>query len=124
MADSRHRLGHDAEAAVSSWLTASGWNVIGRRVRSPCGGEIDLVAIDPADILVGVEVRARRSGRAGTGAETVDARKTARMGRTLAALGATAGMPHRGLRLDLVLVTPEPGTPARGRLRRVAGVVA
>lgn len=124
MADPRHHLGHAAEAAVAAWLTASGWRVIEQRVRSPGGGEVDLIALDPADILVAVEVRARRSRRTGTGEESVDARKAARMGRTLAALAAAAGVPHRGLRLDLVTVMPEPGTPDRWRLRRVAGLMA
>jgi putative endonuclease len=122
MPDPRHRLGHAAEAAVASWLTASGWRVVGRGVRSPGGGEVDLVALDRADILVAIEVRARRSARAGTGAESVDARKAARMGRTLTALAAVAGIPHRGLRLDVVSVMPEPGAPERWRLRRIPGV--
>jgi putative endonuclease len=119
MPDPRHRLGHAAEAAVAEWLIASGWQVIARRVRAPGGGEIDLVALDRVDTLVGIEVRARHTARAGIGSETVDGRKAVRMARTLAAVAEGRRLPHRGLRLDLVCVMPEPGEPGRWRLRRV-----
>ena len=124
MADPRHRLGVVAESAVADWLTAAGWRVIARRSRALGGGEIDLIAMDPADTLVGIEVRARRTGRAGIGTESVDARKAAGMGRTLGAVAATCGVPHRGLRLDLVSVRPEPGEPGLWRLVRFPGLLA
>ena len=119
MGDPRHDLGLAAEEAVAAWLTGAGWNVLGRRVRSRFGGEVDLVALDPAGILVGVEIRARRTFRTGSGTESIDARRVARMGRTLAAVAATAEPSHRGLRVDVVRVAPEPGMAGRWRLRRV-----
>ena len=124
MADPRHRLGQVAETAVADWLTAMGWRVIARRSRVPGGGELDLVALDPASTLVGIEVRARRSGRTGIGTESVDGRKAAGMGRTLSAVAASFGVPHGGLRLDLVSVMPEPEAPGLWRLRRFPGVPA
>jgi putative endonuclease len=118
MGDPRHDLGLAAEGAVAGWLTRTGWKVVGRRCRSPAGGEVDLIALDPGRILVGIEIRARRTPRTGTGAESIDGRRLARMGRTLAAFAAAAETNHRGLRLDVVCVAPEPGTPGRWRVRR------
>ena len=122
MGDPRHDLGINAERAVGAWLEQSGWRLLGRRVRAPGGAEVDIVALDPDGVLVGIEVRARRTARAGIGTESIDARRTARTGRTLAAFAAGAGVDHRGLRIDLVSVMPEPGTEALWRLRRIPNI--
>lgn len=124
MGDPRHELGMAAEQAVASWLERGGWRILARRHRSPAGGEVDLIALDPDDVLVAVEVRARRTHRTGTGSETIDFRRTARIGRTLAAFATSRQAPHRGLRVDLVVVAPLPGTAARWRLRRVPNIGA
>lgn len=124
MGNPRHDLGIAAEQAVAAWLERSGWRVLARRVRSPGGGEIDLVALDPGGMLVGVEVRARQTPRTGIGTETVDARRSAREARTLVAFATGSGVDHRGLRLDLVSVMPEPGVAASWRLRRIPGIGA
>ena len=124
MGDPRHDLGIAAERAVATWLADTGWRVMARRQRSPAGGEVDLIALDPDDVLVAIEVRARRSGRTGSGWETIDSRRTARIGRTLAAFATANPAPHRGLRVDLVTVAPMPGTVARWRLRRVPNIGA
>lgn len=121
MTNPRHRLGLDAEGAVVGWLVESGWQVLGRRVRSKAGGEVDLVMLDPRGTLVGVEVRARRSSRMGAPEETVGARHVHRMERTLAAFAASARVAHHGLRIDLVAAEPIPGTRSM-RLRRVPGL--
>ena len=81
MGDPRHDLGLAAEAAVVGWLTDAGWRVIERRARSPTGGEVDIVAIDPERTLVAVEVRARRTRRAGEAALSVDQRRVMRLRR-------------------------------------------
>jgi len=122
MGDPRHHLGIVAEHAVAAWLEDSGWRLLGRRVRAPGGGEVDIVAIDPDGILVAVEVRARRTARAGTGSETIHAGRVARSGRTLAAFATAGSFGHRGLRVDLVTVTPETGERACWRLRRIPNV--
>lgn len=121
MGDPRHDLGLAAEAAVAGWLTDAGWRVVERRARSPTGGEVDLVAIDPGRTLVAIEVRARRSRRAGEAALTVDARRVARLARTLAAIGASGRHPHRGLRVDLVTVEPT-GAKGSWHLVRLPGI--
>jgi putative endonuclease len=121
MGDPRHTLGFAAEEAVAAWLTAAGWRVLRRRARSTGGGEVDLVALDPSRTLVAVEVRARRTARTGSAAMSVDGRRVTRLGRTLAAVGATCGEPHRGLRIDLVSVEPA-AEPGRWRLTRMPGI--
>jgi putative endonuclease len=121
MGDPRHDLGLAAEAAVVGWLTDAGWRVIERRARSPTGGEVDIVAIDPERTLVAVEVRARRTRRAGEAALSVDQRRVMRLRRTLAGIAAEGRRGHLALRVDLVTVEPA-GQPGRWRLRRVPGI--
>ena len=91
-------------------------------MRASGGGEVDIVALDPDGVLVGIEVRARRTARAGIGTESIDARRTARIGRTLVAFAASSRVAHRSLRIDLVSVMPEPGTSGRWRLRRIPSI--
>lgn len=123
MSDPRHRLGLAAEEATAAWLASCGWSVLRRRWRPVAGGgELDLVAIDPDGVLVAVEVRARRSSRAGSPAQSVDARRIARLRRSLAATGASEVGAHTGLRVDLV--TAEPAADGHGRwlLVRIPGI--
>jgi Holliday junction resolvase-like predicted endonuclease len=115
MGDPRHRLGLDAEMLVARWLATAGWTVLERRWRPRDGGEVDLVCRDPRDALVGVEVRARSSARAGTPAESVDRRKVSRL-RSALATYAAASRGHSGLRIDLVTV--EQMADGRWRLTR------
>lgn len=124
MGDPRHDFGLAAEAAVAAWLERSGWSVLARRVRSGGGGEVDLIAFDPESVLVAIEVRARTTTRAGSGSEQIDARRTGRIGRTLVEFAARHKAGHRGLRVDLVIVMPEPGSAARWRLRRIRDIGA
>jgi putative endonuclease len=121
MGDPRQDLGLAAEAAVAGWLTDAGWRVVERRARSLAGGEVDIIAMDPEQTLVAIEVRARRTRRTGEAALTVDRRRVSRLRRTLAAIAADARDGHRALRVDLVTV--EPATdPDRWRLVRVPGI--
>ena len=121
MGDPRHILGLRAEAAVAGWLTDAGWQIVGRRVRSGAWGEVDIVALDPDLTLVAIEVRARRSARAGRAAMTVDAARVARLRRTLVAVAARRDHGHWALRVDLVTVEPS-GVPGRWRLVRLPGI--
>ncbi|HEX9610120.1 MAG TPA: YraN family protein [Candidatus Limnocylindria bacterium] len=122
MSDPRHRFGSDAEGAAAAWLERCGWRVLARRYRPKGGGEIDLVMLDPRRVLVGVEVRARHSQRAGAPEETVDARRARRIARSLAAFASGAGVAHDGLRVDLVAVEPIGPRPGHLRLRRLPDI--
>ena len=125
MGDPRHTLGIAAERAVAAWLESLGWRVLGQRVRASGGGEVDIVALDPQRVLVGVEVRARRTSRMGIGTESITPERVRRTGRTVAEFATATRVSHRGLRMDLVSVSPEPGRiPGRWRLRRIADIGA
>ena len=122
MPDPRHLLGARAEDAVAAWLASGGWQVLARRWRRGAG-ELDLVCLDPSDALVGVEVKLRRTARAGSAAESVDRDRLGRMRVTLAQFAAERDHAFPGdLRLDLVTVTPAEG--GRWRLIRYAQVDA
>ncbi len=122
MGDPRHLLGLAAENAAARWLDGCGWRVLARRCRSPDGGEVDLVALDPDGALVAIEVRARRTSRAGAAGLSVDGRRVARLRRTLAMIGAVSGTPHRALRVDLVTAEPVDSSAGTWRLVRIPGV--
>lgn len=122
MGDARHELGLAAEHAVAAWLEATGWHVVARRHRTRSGGEVDLIALDPGHVLVGVEVRARRSARAGDGSESIDARRTARIGRSVVEYGSSRGVAHLGTRVDLVLVAPSDAGSGRWNARRIPDI--
>lgn len=117
----RHLLGEQGEQVVASWLIGSGWKVLARRWRGESGGELDLVCAEPGGALVAVEVKLRRTARAGTGLEAVDRHRIARLRRGLAGYAASSGSSWRALRVDLVTLEPE---GQRWRLRRHPGVDA
>lgn len=121
MADPRHDLGRACEDAAAAWLERNGWRVLERRRRSTGGGEVDIVARDPDGVLVAVEVRGRRTARAGSALESVDARRVGRLRRTLVDVARARQEPITGLRVDLVAAEPA-GDGHRWRLRRVPGI--
>jgi putative endonuclease len=118
----RHDLGMRAEAAVAAWLVRAGWRILDRRVRTPTGGEVDILALDPGGALVAVEVRARRSARTGTPEASVDAVRLGRLRRSVASLAAGRRPAPAALRVDLVTAHPVPGMAGRWLLRRHAAV--
>jgi putative endonuclease len=69
--------GRDAETLACDYLRARGLALVERNYRSRFG-EIDLI-MDDRDCLIFVEVRYRRQARFGSGAESVDQRKQARL---------------------------------------------
>lgn len=106
MPDPRHALGERAEAAAAAWLEARDWTILAHRWRC-AHGELDLVAEDPDGVLVAIEVKLRRTGRAGDPLDSIDRQ---RLGRLRAALGrfrSEATAPVRtGVRVDLVAFRP------------------
>ncbi|UCC56754.1 MAG: YraN family protein [Gammaproteobacteria bacterium] len=69
--------GKDAETLAGSYLERHGLSLLQRNYQSR-HGEIDLVMTD-GDCIVFVEVRYRRQSTFGSGVETVDHRKQARI---------------------------------------------
>jgi putative endonuclease len=117
VADPRHTLGRAAEHAVATWLAAHDWEILEERHRSDAG-EIDLVALDSHQCLVAVEVRLRRSARAGSPLESVSPRHLSRVRAALTAYARGSSVRHAGTRVDLVSLMPadEPGTWRMTRL--------
>jgi putative endonuclease len=122
VANPRHVLGRQAERSVARWLEGHGWQVLEQRHRS-AAGEIDLLALDSDRCLVAVEVRLRTSVRAGSALESVSSWHLRRVRSTLTAYARRTSVPHRGVRVDLVAVSPGPES-GTWRLVRVPGADA
>ena len=70
-------LGRAGEDAAARYLESRGYRILARNARAD-GVELDLVARRGATLVI-VEVKTRRSQRAGRPEEAVDARKQARL---------------------------------------------
>lgn len=114
-------LGRRGEEAASQWYEASGYRILDRNWR--CGfGELDLVVARDATIAF-VEVKARSSGRYGSGFDAVGRAKQLRLRRLASAWlserrqgstvprRSTASPPTVDIRFDVVDVD------ARGHVR-------
>ena len=97
----RAQLGRWGEDLAVEHLEDQGWTVVARRWRC-ARGELDVVAVDPDGALVAVEVKARRSVRAGSPLEAVDGRRQRRLRGLLLAWLAEhrAGQPDAAQRLS------------------------
>lgn len=102
--DSRRALGQWGEEQAADYLSNLGVRILERNWRAR-SGEIDMIG-EMDGRLIFVEVRTRRpSGRFGTAAESVDARKQKQVRETaLVYLHATRQM-TRSCRFDVVAVT-------------------
>ncbi len=112
MSDRRRALGAAGEDAVADWYLAAGYEVLDRNWRCRAG-ELDLACRDPARRLVGVEVRARRSGRAGLPLDSLTPRHRARLRAALVEYAIAHREPNTGLRVDLVTAEPVRGSRDR-----------
>jgi len=99
----RSEIGQRGEDAAVAFLQRLGMQIETRNWRSP-GGEIDIVVRD-GDELVFVEVKTRKSERAGTAEEAVSAAKQRRIVRLARAyLASVGGTPDTGVRFDVVAI--------------------
>ena len=106
-----YRSGVEAEDAVCAALTADGWIIHARRLRTKAG-EIDAVA-EKAGILSIIEVKARPTLAQAASALTV--RQQARLiGACDIILGEHPDWGANGVRFDVLIVDPA------GRIRRIA----
>ncbi len=116
--DPRQVLGRDGESAACAALVDRGYVILARRFRTP-RGEIDIVARD-ADTIVFVEVKTRRSGAYGGGAEAVTWRKQRTIVRVAEAFLARGRLEHLPCRFDVVAVDWPDGDVARAEVFRSA----
>lgn len=107
-----------AEAYVAARLEESGWEVLGRDLRTPWA-QLDLLARDPSGVLVAVEVKARHPLSWAQGEEALRPRQRRRLARALTGLAKRRGR-RDALRVDLALVTLHGGRPVAWE--RLAGV--
>jgi putative endonuclease len=105
------RRGRDAESLACHYLEARGLSLIERNYRRH-PGEIDLI-MDDTGSLVFVEVRYRRQTRFGSGAESIDRRKQARIVACAGCyLQAHPKMATRPCRFDVVSISGDVGDPS------------
>lgn len=99
----RNEIARRGEDAAAAYLERIGMTLETRNWRCPAG-EIDIVARD-GDTLVLVEVKTRRSERAGTAEEAVSAAKQRKIGRLAGAYVASgATVSAGGIRFDAVAI--------------------
>lgn len=102
MPNPRSEAGRAAEDRALAYLEAHGLRLISRNYRC-AAGELDLIMAERATLVI-VEVRSRRHARFGAPAETVDARKQAKLVR--AAQYYLQQQRHRApVRFDVVAIT-------------------
>jgi putative endonuclease len=102
----RRDLGRRGEAATAAWYVRAGYEVVARNWRCR-DGEIDLVVLDPAGVVVICEVKTRSSSAFGTPLEAVTATKQRRLRRLAAQwLSSTRqnGVRIRPVRFDVAAV--------------------
>jgi putative endonuclease len=123
----RRATGDRAEEAVARNLAGQGWTILDRNVRVG-RSEVDIVARDPVDSLVIVEVRSRSVPRFGEPQESVGRQKVARLYAAGSALLRAGRLPDglqladASFRVDLVTVISVDGNGwlVSGHLRGLA----
>ena len=109
----RQGLGRWGEDLAARALAREGYTILGRNVRVPEVGEVDILAQE-GDTLVVVEVRTRRGAPRFAPEDSVDERKRQRLA-ALAEAIATERNWNGPLRVDFVAVELD----RRGRLQRL-----
>lgn len=102
--DPRQRFGRDGEDLAETALRRAGLRILERRYRNRYG-EIDIVAED-GDVVVFVEVKARRRTVHGSPAAAVTRKKRDRIARVAAAFIQRRRLSERCCRFDVVEVLP------------------
>jgi putative endonuclease len=97
------KRGNSAEQVALEYLQQQGYRLVKRNFHSRYG-EIDLIVENEMMLLI-VEVRFRSSSHFGSAAESVDARKQAKIIRC-AEQFLQQYPPNKAIRLDVIAVTP------------------
>lgn len=96
------KRGRQAERIAAWWLRLKGWQIVGRRMRTPAG-EVDLVA-RRGSMIAFVEVKAR-----GSAAEldlAIDERRLARVAAAAEILWHDLAKAGDDMRIDVILLAP------------------
>ena len=100
--DPRRSFGQEGESAAEQYLRHKGYRIVARNLRSSVG-ELDLVAED-GQVLVFVEVKARRTGAFGGAIHAVHQRKQKKLIQLAALYLARHHIKDRLCRFDVVLL--------------------
>jgi len=100
--DPRKLFGQEGESAAEQYLRHKGYRIVARNLRSSVG-ELDLVAED-GQVLVFVEVKARRTDAFGGAIHAVHQRKQEKLIRLAAQYLARHHVKDRPCRFDVVLL--------------------
>jgi len=100
--DLRRSFGQEGESAAEQYLRHKGYRIVARNLRSSVG-ELDLVAED-GQVLVFVEVKARRTGAFGGAIHAVHQRKQEKLIQLAALYLARHHIKDRLCRFDVVLL--------------------
>ena len=100
--DPRKLFGQAGESAAEEYLRHKGYRIVGRNLRSPTG-ELDLVAED-GQVLVFIEVKARRTDAYGGAIHAVHQRKQEKVIQLAAQYLARHHIKNRLCRFDVVLL--------------------
>ncbi|WP_022681899.1 YraN family protein [Sphingobium bisphenolivorans] len=101
------KRGRQAERIAGWWLRLKGWQIVGRRMRTPAG-EVDLV-VRRGSLLAFVEVKARASWADLDLA--IDERRLSRVAAAAEMLFYDLAQPGDDMRIDVMLLAP--GRPPR-----------
>lgn len=109
MTEARLTLGRYGEEAAALYLSARGYSIVARNLRTPVG-EVDIIA-QKSKILIFIEVKTRRSLAFGSPLEAVGPRKQRQIIR--AAQWYLSSSPYRGLqpRFDVIAILYPPSGP-------------
>jgi len=100
--DTRRVFGQAGESAAENYLRRKGYRIMARNLRSSVG-ELDIVAED-GQVLVFVEVKARRTGAFGGAIHAVHQRKQEKLIQLAAKYLARHHIKDRPCRFDVVLL--------------------
>jgi putative endonuclease len=100
--DPRRLFGQEGESAAEQYLKNKGYRIVTRNLRSSVG-ELDLIAED-GQVLVFVEVKARRTDAFGGAIHAVHQRKQDKLIRLAAQYLARHHLKNRLCRFDVVLL--------------------
>lgn len=110
-------LGRLGEDYACQWLWQRNWKILARNWRSRFG-ELDIIALDPEETLVFVEVKTRRTGRFGSPEQAVGPRKQTHLRRAavqwLISHDRDPSARHHGTRFDVISLSVK-SDPSRSR---------
>lgn len=112
MPSAKQKYGGLAEQQAADFLLRKGYAILDRHVTSRYG-EIDLVADDRGTIVF-VEVKARRSQKFGTAAESVTKKKLERLRLAIEEYVQKKGWENRSMRMDVVAIDRKNVTHLQG----------